>query len=250
MGDSCHYRVLRLLPSASAEEVRAAYHARALACHPDKGGAAPAFLAVQRAWEVLLGPVKTGDVACIEMVLELATKHDMHAAVVPILAELSHRVGDRSGRSMLWREVARRKEQFLGDTEGAFEAWVSAAVALVDAEDLARIDALAPQVKRPQRVADAYKAALDGCGDPTLAHELSMRGLGAIEASGGRVQAFEYALAALAKAPADDEVLDAVVRLVPSSRRHSDLFVAFDRRKKAAQSDATSSVKTRSPSAG
>jgi tetratricopeptide (TPR) repeat protein len=192
----------------------------------------------QRAWEVLLGPVKTGDVACIEMVLELATKHDMHAAVVPILAELSHRVGDRSGRSMLWREVARRKEQFLGDTEGAFEAWVSAAVALVDAEDLARIDALAPQVKRPQRVADAYKAALDGCGDPTLAHELSMRGLGAIEASGGRVQAFEYALAALAKAPADDEVLDAVVRLVPSSRRHSDLFVAFDRRKKAAQSDA------------
>ena len=53
MGDICHYRVLRLLPSASAEEVRAAYHARALACHPDKGGAAPAFLAVQRAWEVL-----------------------------------------------------------------------------------------------------------------------------------------------------------------------------------------------------
>ncbi len=192
----------------------------------------------QRAWDVLLEPVKGGDVACIEMMLELANRRDLHAAVVPVIAELSGRVSDREGRAMLWREVARRKEQFLGDPEGAFEAWASAAVAKAEPEDLAHIDALAPRVKRPQRVAEAYKAALDGCADPTLGHDLSMRGVAAIEASGGRAQAFEFALSALAKAPADDEVLDAVVRLVPGPKRHGDLFVAFDRRKKAAQSDA------------
>jgi tetratricopeptide (TPR) repeat protein len=193
----------------------------------------------QRAWDVLVAPVKTGDVACIEMMLELANKHGLHAAVVPILSELAGRVSDRHGRAMLWREVARRKEEHLGDPEGAFEAWVTAAVAKADPSvDLERIDRLAEVAKRPQRVADAYKAALDAGNDPTLAHEVAMRGITAIERGGGRAQAFEFALAGLAKAPADDEVLDAVVRLVPGPKRHTDIFVALDRRRRAAQSDA------------
>jgi tetratricopeptide (TPR) repeat protein len=192
----------------------------------------------QRAWDVLVAPVKTGDVACIEMMLDLANRHGLHAAVVPILAELAGRVSDRGGRSMLWREVARRKEEHLGDLEGAFEAWVTAAVAKADpAVDLERIDRLAEVAKRPQRVADAYKAALDACADPTLAHEVAMRGITAIERGGGKAQAFEFALAGLAKAPADDEILDAVVRLVPGPKRHTDIFVALDRRRRAAQND-------------
>jgi len=193
----------------------------------------------QHAWDVLVGPVKTGDVACIEMMLELSNKRGMHAAVVPVLSELASRVSDRAGRAMLWREVARRKEEHLGDPEGAFEAWVTAALAKADpAIDLDPIDRLAEQTRRPQRVAEAYKAALDGSTDPTTTHEVTMRGITAIERSGGRAQAFEFALAGLARAPADDEVLDAVLRLVPGPKRHTDIFVALDRRRRAAQNDA------------
>ena len=153
-----------------------------------------------RAWEALLASVRAGDVACIEMLSELASKYGRHAELVTILSELAGRVSDRGGRASLWRELARRREEQLGDPEGAFEAWVTAALAKADPTvDLDPIDRLAEVVKRPQRVADAYKAALEGCSDPTLAHEVTIRGIAAIERGGGRSLAYEFAVSGLAK---------------------------------------------------
>ena len=71
-----------------------------------------------------------------------------------------------------------------------------------------------------------------------MLHELATRGLATLEASGGGDEALEYALSALSQLPADDELLDAVVRFARGTDRHDDVYVALDRRKKAAQSDA------------
>jgi hypothetical protein len=49
------YGVLGVAAGASSAEIRAAYKRRALATHPDQGGSAEAFRAVQRAYETLSG---------------------------------------------------------------------------------------------------------------------------------------------------------------------------------------------------
>lgn len=46
------WAILGVAPSASEEEVKRAYRQRALETHPDRGGEAEAFRAVQRAYEV------------------------------------------------------------------------------------------------------------------------------------------------------------------------------------------------------
>lgn len=51
-----HYRVLGVLPSASTEEIRAAFRRRAKEAHPDTGGDASEFRLVQSAWAVLRDP--------------------------------------------------------------------------------------------------------------------------------------------------------------------------------------------------
>ncbi len=47
------YALLGTSPGVSSSELRAAYVAAALAAHPDKGGSAETFTAVQLAWEAL-----------------------------------------------------------------------------------------------------------------------------------------------------------------------------------------------------
>jgi diphthamide biosynthesis protein 4 len=59
MASQTHYQVLCVSTDSTVEELRAAYHARALACHPDKpGGSATAFQALQLAWEVVSDPAQ------------------------------------------------------------------------------------------------------------------------------------------------------------------------------------------------
>ncbi|MDB4927836.1 MAG: domain protein putative component of TonB system, partial [Myxococcaceae bacterium] len=98
-------------------------------------------------------------------------------------------------------------------------------------------DALAAQAQLPARVSAAYRAAVEAASDATAAHDLAMRGLRAIEASGGTSEALEFSLATLAKMPVDDELLDAVIRLAPGLGHDQDLYVALDRRRRSAQTD-------------
>lgn len=193
----------------------------------------------KKAWETLLPLVRGGDIACLDTMLALATRRGLHADLIPVLTDLASRVGDAEARATLWREVATRRQRFLDDPDGAFEAHVNATVAHPAViESLAEIDTLALTVKRPQRVAEAYRAAIEACTDPTTGHDLAMRGLGILEVTGARPQAFDLVLAALSRAPADDELLDALVRLVPSPERNEAVYLALDRRKRAVQSDA------------
>src|SRR5690349_16969389 len=57
-----HYAVLGVTDDASSEEIRAAYRRAARACHPDlhpgDATAAARFVSVQRAYEVLVDPVR------------------------------------------------------------------------------------------------------------------------------------------------------------------------------------------------
>lgn len=56
------YAVLGLGPSATAEQVRAAYRAKAKQVHPDRpGGDAESFVAVRRAYDVLRDPVRRAE---------------------------------------------------------------------------------------------------------------------------------------------------------------------------------------------
>ncbi|KAG2482580.1 hypothetical protein HYH03_018504 [Edaphochlamys debaryana] len=55
-GGRSHYEVLGVAFGSSQEDVRKAFHAAARAAHPDKGGSAEAFAAVQSAWEALRDP--------------------------------------------------------------------------------------------------------------------------------------------------------------------------------------------------
>ncbi len=80
-----HYTVLQVAPTATAEEVRAAYHARALASHPDKGGAAAAFQAVQRAWEALGSAAPR---AAYDAALQAAARAAAAAAAIPVSEEV------------------------------------------------------------------------------------------------------------------------------------------------------------------
>jgi molecular chaperone DnaJ len=54
-----HYLILRLTPKATADEIRSAYHRRALEVHPDVSGAdSAAFLELQEAYAVLSDPAQ------------------------------------------------------------------------------------------------------------------------------------------------------------------------------------------------
>lgn len=193
----------------------------------------------QRAWDVLLPLSQAGDIACLDALKALAERKGMHREIVPVLVELAGQVAEPETRAMLWDEVAAHRESFLDDADGALAAQVEAVVACPDVvEGLDRIDRVAAKARRPERVATAYRAALAVASDPTVIHELATRGLATLEASGGGDEALEYALSALSQLPADDELLDAVVRFARGTDRHDDVYVALDRRKKAAQSDA------------
>jgi tetratricopeptide (TPR) repeat protein len=191
----------------------------------------------ERAWRVLLPQVQGGDIACLDLMIAMTARRGMHAEVLPVLTDLAQRVNDAEARASLWREIAERKAQ-LGDAAGAVEAECEAVVSLpTELAGLDRVDALAAQAQSPARVAGAYRAALESAADATAAHDLAMRGLRAIEASGGTSEALEFALATLAKMPVDDELLDAVIRLAPGLGHDQDLYVALDRRRRSAQTD-------------
>lgn len=53
MAAACPFATLGAARGAPLAELRARYTAAALAAHPDKGGSAAAFQAVQRAWEAV-----------------------------------------------------------------------------------------------------------------------------------------------------------------------------------------------------
>jgi tetratricopeptide (TPR) repeat protein len=191
----------------------------------------------ERAWRVLLPQVQAGDIACLGLMIAMTARRGMHVEVLPVLTDLAQRVNDAEARASLWREIAERKAQ-LGDAAGAVEAECEAVVSLsTELDGLDRVDALAAQAQSPARVAGAYRAALESAADATAAHDLAMRGLRAIEASGGTSEALEFALATLAKIPVDDELLDAVIRLAPGLGHDQDLYVALDRRRRSAQTD-------------
>ena len=191
----------------------------------------------ERAWRVLLPQVQGGDIACLDLMVAMTARRGMHAEVLPVLTDLAQRVNDAEARASLWREIADRKAQ-LGDAAGAVEAECEAVVSLpTELAGLDRVDALAAQAQSPARVAGAYRAALESAADATAAHDLAMRGLRAIEASGGTSEALEFALATLARMPVDDELLDAVIRLAPGLGHDQELYVALDRRRRSAQTD-------------
>jgi len=193
----------------------------------------------QRAWEVLLPLSQAGDIACLEALKELSARRGMHREIVPVLVELAGQVAEPESRAMLWDEVASRRESYLDDPDGALSAQVEAVVSCPGVvEGLDRIDRVAAAARRPDRVATAYRAALNAASDPTTVHELATRGLASLEAAGGGDEALEFALSALSQLPADDELLDAVVRFARGTDRSNDVYVALDRRKKAAQGEA------------
>ncbi len=191
-----------------------------------------------RAWEVLLPLSQAGDIACLDALKELSARRGMHREIVPVLIELAGQVAEPEARAMLWDEVASRREAYLDDPDGALLAQVEAVVSCPGViEGLDRIDRVAAAARRPDRVATAYRAALSAATDPTIVHELATRGLASLEAAGGGDEALEFALSALSMLPADDELLEAVVRFARGTDRSDDVYVALDRRKKAAQSD-------------
>lgn len=60
--ESSPYAVLGLSPSATADQVRAAYRAKAKQVHPDRpGGSAAGFVAVRQAYEVLRDPARRAE---------------------------------------------------------------------------------------------------------------------------------------------------------------------------------------------
>ncbi len=191
----------------------------------------------ERAWRVLLPQVQGGDIACLDLMIAMSARRGMHAEVLPVLTDLAQRVNDGEARASLWSEIAERRA-LLGDAAGALEAECEAVTSLPSSlAGLDRIDALAVRAQSPARVATAYSAAVESAADATAAHDLAMRGLHAIEASGGTSDALEFALGTLAKMPVDDELLDAVIRLAPGLGHDQELYVALDRRRRAAQSD-------------
>lgn len=192
----------------------------------------------RKAWELLLPLVQGGDIACLDALQELATRRGMDAELVPVLSDLAARVTDPESKAMLFNEIARRQGDRMSDVSGAFEAALQAVLAYPSRpEGLARLDALAARAGRPADVAHAYRAAVEAAGDPTTAHELAVQGLSTLESTGGAADALELGLWFLGRMPADDDVLDAALRVAPGLGRDNDVYVALDRRRKAAQTD-------------
>ncbi|MBI5517145.1 MAG: tetratricopeptide repeat protein [Deltaproteobacteria bacterium] len=192
----------------------------------------------RKAWAVLEPLVRNGDVACLELALGVTERHGLHAEIVPTLAELASRVSDPEARSELWREVSQRRSRHLDDRAGALEAQVQAVVAQPsNTEQLAAVDDLASGAGRPDLIAMAYQASIERCEDPTVAHDLAMRALAALEIADAHAMAFDMCLVALGRFSADDDLLDALVRLAVVVGRHDEVFLAFDKRKRTAQGD-------------
>jgi tetratricopeptide (TPR) repeat protein len=192
----------------------------------------------RRAWAVLAPLVGNGDVACLELSLGLTERHGLHGEIVPTLAELASRVSDPEARAELWREVSRRRSKHLDDRAGALEAQVQALVAQPgNTEQLGAVDDLAGGAGRPDLIAMAYQASIEACEDPTVAHDLAMRALAALEIADAHAMAFDMCLVALNRFSADDDLLDALVRLAVVVGRHDEVFLAFDKRKRTAQTD-------------
>lgn len=62
MGEEAdYYQALGLKPSATAAEIKTAYHTQAKAAHPDAGGSVEAMARVNAAYETLHDPVKRAD---------------------------------------------------------------------------------------------------------------------------------------------------------------------------------------------
>lgn len=53
MAEYTAYEILEVAPSASAEDIKAAYYRKAKVYHPDTGGKVEDFLAIQRAYHIL-----------------------------------------------------------------------------------------------------------------------------------------------------------------------------------------------------
>ena len=61
----CPYQVLGVPRVASAAEIRRAYRAQALTCHPDKGGNAEAFRSLVAAFKATVGQCVGGKPAAV-----------------------------------------------------------------------------------------------------------------------------------------------------------------------------------------
>lgn len=192
-----------------------------------------------RAWSLLLPLVQSGDIASLDALKELSTRQAMDAELVPVLEDLAARVTEPEARAMLFTEIAARRAERMNDASGAFDAAMQSVLAFSSRPDaLTQIDALAGRVDRSADVSHAYLTAVESAGDPTTAHELVIRGLSTLDSIGAKSETVELGLWFLAKMPADDDVLDAVVNAAPGLGRNNDIYVAIDRRRKAAQTDA------------
>ncbi len=195
--------------------------------------------APREAWELLLPLARAGDLGCVEMLQDLSTRRGYDAELVPLLDELAERVQDDDARADLSVEAARRTARALGDADGALRHAVRAVVAAPHHDGaVALLAELTPIASSASESLAGWQAAVERAPDGTSAHERALRGVESLSAAGATAAALDLCLGALAKAPADDDLLDAAVRLAPDSGRDQDVFIALDRRKKAAQTDA------------
>lgn len=193
----------------------------------------------RRAWDVLLPLAMAGDLGCVEMLQDLSTRRGLDAELVPKLEELAEKVQDGEARAALFTDAATRRARVLLDLPGALTSAVKAVEsAPTDAAALRAMSELCRSAGTPAKAVPGWRAALEHAPDATTAHDLAMLGVDALLAAGGKAEALDFALFALSRAPADDELLDAAVRLAPGSGRDQDVYIALDRRKKTAQSDA------------
>jgi diphthamide biosynthesis protein 4 len=132
MASQTHYQVLCVPTTSTVEELRAAYHSRALACHPDKpGGSASAFQALQLAWEVVSDPAQRSaydaELAAAAAVAARATQ----AAAVALCEEVPvaelQREGEGEGGGAAWAYPCR-----CGDKFTATQALIDSRVELVN----------------------------------------------------------------------------------------------------------------------
>eukprot|EP00659_Diplonema_papillatum_P022772 gene22772-34896_t len=80
-----HYVVLGVPTDASEKEVERAYRRRALECHPDKGGGAGAFEALQKAYACLSDPARRAEFDAAAAALDEA-RENCSAQSYPVAA--------------------------------------------------------------------------------------------------------------------------------------------------------------------
>jgi tetratricopeptide (TPR) repeat protein len=195
--------------------------------------------APREAWDLLLPLARAGDLGCVEMLQDLSTRRGYDAELVPLLDELAERVQDDDARADLSVEAARRTARSLGDLDAALGHAVRAVIAAPQHDGaVALLAELTPAATSAGESLPGWQAAVERAPDGTSAHDRALRGVECLTAAGATAAALDLCLGALAKAPADDDLLDAAVRLAPDSGRDQDVFIALDRRKKAAQTDA------------